>query len=1104
MQPERWSQIDELFHAALERPRGDRTGFLRGAVNGDHELLREVTSLLSAHEDNADFLDAPAHGGASRVLELDTQGDLTDPVGQRLGAYRITRVIDAGGMGAVYLAGRDDDAFQKQVAIKLVRRRLFGSSTARRDELARRFQIERQVLATLDHPYIARLIDGGSTDDGRPYFVMEYVEGLPIDAYAQQHKLSVRERLLLFLKVCQAVQHAHQKLVIHRDLKPGNILVTADGTPKLLDFGLAKLLDAQGAGAVAGGGGGGPHVTATAEFMGTIAYAAPEQISHSSAKPDTRTDVYALGMILYRLLADEHAYDTSGAMSEVIRRITTEPPPPPSRRNALINDELDTIVLKALSKEAERRYQSAGDLHADIGRYLAGQAILAKADSGWYVLRKNMVRHRKLLAAGTIFVTLLSAFAITATILASRLAEERSALARSLRHSNIERGRLMSMSGNLGMAEQLIWPQFIDREDRATRWALWEAYGRQPCIHSAAHSALNVSWIETSDDGRWALLNDVGGGATQLFDFASDATRAIPTPDGRAIHRAFLRPAGRGVIGECADGLLFAWDIDRPADSLRLLHQYRSRELHTIAFTPDNRRFICVGAFGIEERDIETAALVRAISTESMPPVRTMVVAPDGNSLFVARRDGRLELWNLQSGLVEHEWTGSNRGFSVVAVSHDGRYVAVDSNHTHVTVFDLTTRQPAATLRQAKGWITQMDFHPTAVEPYLLAVSSVDKAIRLYEIPSGAVIAEYAGHHSTVNASCFSADGSRLLSAGRDGRLCIWEAQPWRCATNWPGHTGTVFNMRMSPDGTTLAACYGDENPVVRLLDPATGAILQELREHSTHVSSVAFGPDGRFLVSSSYDGLVCIWQLEGGRAIGPPHKLKPGGAHSPNVAQINALALSPDGSRIAAVGDDLRLRIFDASSGHVLSEHAFETYRLPSVDWSRDGRFIALAFMSAEGVMLLDTRDDTLTQISPRDTPTRIVRFSPDGSMLASGGEDGAVRLWPLRDDAPIAAPLVLSGHQQDVFALDFNPDASMIASSGRSGEIRLWDIASGRCLATLPGHDDMVFSLAFIDGGKSLLSAGRDDAIRRWDLSYYDKHIAGNLKYQRGRASR
>lgn len=500
MNPQRWRQIDELFHDALDQAADERSAFLHRTAGDDAELTLQVRSLLDAHQRSAAFLESPAHGGASQVLELDTRASMDDPVGARIGPWRITGALASGGMGSVYLAQRDDDAYNKTVAIKIVRRGVIGSTPARRDELQRRFVVERQVLANLDHPHIARLIDGGASADGRPYFVMEFVEGAAIDAYVERHALSIRQRLELFIKVGQAVQHAHQNLVIHRDLKPANILVTADGSPKLLDFGLAKLLDPHQSATSAA-------LTASGEFMGTFAYAAPEQVTDAGGRgggPDTRTDVYALGLILYRLLCGRHAFDATGPLADVVHRITHDEPLPPSNVNAEVDDELDTIALKALAKEPSRRYQSAGDLCLDIERHLRGEPILARSDSGWYMLRKTMRRYRAPLIAAAFLLALMVAATTIVSIQAARLAQQKSALAAALHVSNIERGRALGMAGDAALAEQILWREYLasepgdsqanaspDSDDRLAHWALWELYSR-------SHAFEHCSWKATS------------------------------------------------------------------------------------------------------------------------------------------------------------------------------------------------------------------------------------------------------------------------------------------------------------------------------------------------------------------------------------------------------------------------------------------------------------------------------------------------------------------------------------------------------------------------------------------------------------------------------
>jgi eukaryotic-like serine/threonine-protein kinase len=284
MTPEQWQQVKALFNAAAELPVAERSSFLQERCNGNVELLREVQLLLESHAEAEHFIEKPALVSASDILP--TRIDHSR-AGETIGQYRVVHEIGRGGMGVVLLAVRDDDQFKKRVAIKLLRR---GMDT---EDLLRRFRNERQILASLEHPHIARLIDGGMTDDGLPYFVLEYVEGEPLDKYCDEHRLATSDRLQIFNKVCAAVQYAHQNLVVHRDLKPSNILVTSEGEPKLLDFGIAKLLDPKlNAYTIA--------PTATMARLMTPDYASPEQIRGRTIT--TASDVYSLGVVLYRVL----------------------------------------------------------------------------------------------------------------------------------------------------------------------------------------------------------------------------------------------------------------------------------------------------------------------------------------------------------------------------------------------------------------------------------------------------------------------------------------------------------------------------------------------------------------------------------------------------------------------------------------------------------------------------------------------------------------------------------------------------------------------------------------------------------------------------------
>lgn len=395
MNRERWRQLEDLFESAVQLPPDERASYLEVACAGDEELRRQVQSLLLAYDEAGTFIELPAIGAAFSETLVDQTASV---IGLRLGAYKIVRELGRGGMGSVYLAVRADDEFHKQVAIKLIKR---GMDT---DFIIRRFRNERQILANLNNPNIGRLIDGGSTEEGLPYFVMEYVEGQPLYHYCDEHRLTITDRLKMFLKVCSAVQYAHQNLVIHRDLKPSNVMVTAEGVPKLLDFGIAKLLNPEmGAQTL-------DPTTAAIRLM-TPEYASPEQIR---GEPVTvASDVYSLGVMLYELLTDHRPYRLKNSSPAELARVIceVEPYPPsavvteieivtsgksepfeitpgavsesrsttPEQLRRDLSGSLDNIVLKALSKETSKRYASVQELSDDLRRYLEGRPVMAPA-----------------------------------------------------------------------------------------------------------------------------------------------------------------------------------------------------------------------------------------------------------------------------------------------------------------------------------------------------------------------------------------------------------------------------------------------------------------------------------------------------------------------------------------------------------------------------------------------------------------------------------------------------------------------------------------------------------------------------------------------------
>jgi len=362
---DRWSKIDRLLDEVLDLDPGGRTAYLERACAGDAALRTDVELLLRDCDGAIDFLDQPAaEYAAPLVRHLEDQ--LSPPTGgMRVGPYRIVREAGHGGMGTVYLAEREGDRPPMQVALKLVR-----PGPALDGQLTRRFLEEREILASLNHPHIARVLDGGVTADGRPWFAMEFVQGTPLDRYAREQHLSVEERLTLFLTICEAVDYAHQNLVVHRDLKPANILVTADGSVKLLDFGIAKLIGGAVM-AVAGDASARARLSVGVRPM-TLEYASPEQIRGEEVT--VASDVYSLGVLLYELLTGRHPYDSIPRdRPEIARAILETDAPPPSEVadeevGKTLRGEIDSILLKALEKEPSSRYPSAEAFANDLRR----------------------------------------------------------------------------------------------------------------------------------------------------------------------------------------------------------------------------------------------------------------------------------------------------------------------------------------------------------------------------------------------------------------------------------------------------------------------------------------------------------------------------------------------------------------------------------------------------------------------------------------------------------------------------------------------------------------------------------------------------------------
>jgi serine/threonine-protein kinase len=521
---------ESIFYEALDIDPGKRVAFIARACADNDVLLREVDSLLAAHSDADAFLGTPL---------LSPHDDATENTLQ-FGAYRTIRPLGSGGMGAVYLAERADDQFHKHVAIKLLKR---GMDT---DDILRRFRNERQVLASLEHPHIARLIDGGATEDGLPYLVMEFVDGLPIDTYCRTHRVGLPERLRLFQQVCDAVHYAHQNLIVHRDLKPGNILVTTDGTPKLLDFGIAKVLEHDPASYYSQA-----QTQADTQLL-TPAYASPEQVRGQTVT--TATDVYSLGVILYELLTEQPPYDLASASGpELERRISETQPPRPSTVGPkapldgrtrefmrALKGDLDNIVLMALRKEPERRYASAERFAEDIDRHLGGHPVAARPDTLGYRSAKFVRRHRLAVSTAALGIISLAVGLVTST---SLYVEARTARHTAERVNGFLQDMLASVDPNLAKGRDVSMLRIV--LDNAAR-ELDEELADEPTVAAELHDTIGTTYHSLS------LYDEAERHLTRAIELQAQLHGTATVPYARAESQlaGVINDAGRPVEAE--------------------------------------------------------------------------------------------------------------------------------------------------------------------------------------------------------------------------------------------------------------------------------------------------------------------------------------------------------------------------------------------------------------------------------------------------------------------------------------------------------------------------------------------------------------------------
>ncbi len=1033
---ERFHQIDEVFRAARNAPAAERAALLDGQCLGDPGLRAEVEALLAEDQVTAGFLDgvdAPAPA---------------PPLPDRIGPYRIIRRLGAGGMGVVYEAEQEEP--RRRVALKVIHA---GWVTG---DLLRRFRHEAHVLAQLKHPGIAAIYESGMHVDGQPFFAMELVNGPALLEYATRHELDTRARLELIARVAEAAHHAHQKGVIHRDLKPGNILVE-EGQPKILDFGVARATDAD------------LHAvtirTDIGQLVGTVPYMSPEQASGDRDAIDIRSDVYALGVIAYELLTGRLPYDVHDTpLPEAVRRIREVEPARLSSFARWLRGDVETIVRKALEKEKERRYPSAAELAADIRRYLKDEPIQARPTSALYQLRKFSRRNRGLVAALAVaFVAMVAGtgFSIWKAVAAGRaeqVANSRSYLAL------IVGATAAAQSGDATTARRLL--DTADERHR-DRWE-WRYLDAQ-LDTSLRMIRLDGSCVgfRLSADGRRAFVV-LSSGLVQSWDVATGEVLSADRLDVDRLQVAALTADGAQVAGVTASnpGVLGIWETVGGRLATRLA-ELSAADSAAIDISADGRRL----AAGMWLWTIGEPSTGDPIFPSGRFP-KFLVFADDGGQLgasLALAGQAQFVVLDVPTRRQLHSW-GTNRGLSGGAISGDGSRWAVGGQDKKVRVWDAAT---TALRFEQEGHVAVVQRVALDRSGEWLASGDASGAIALWDVEAGRRAAMLAGHTEGILGLAFDPGGTRLVSVSSDRTIRVWDTMRDDADVVLRGHGSYVYDVSFAPDGARIFS--GSWDGTVRAWDAATGACVATWEGNFGYVTQVETSPDGRLVAGGDYERrksqaeVVRLWDASTGALV---H------AFPRHHGELTALAFSPDGSRLAAATRYSPFRIWDMAT-YEPAARTPDAGTVSTVRWSPDGR--QLATTGYDGlVRLWDAGSGGQRAVlGGHAQRVRGAAFSPDGRLLATASDDGTARLWAVTDGSCRA---VLRPAAGQVFAVAFSPEGTRLATGCEDGSVRIWDVATADELLSLRGHADYVYGLAFSPDGTILASCSGDGTVRLW----------------------
>lgn len=1031
------------------------------------DLCAEVKALLSAYSAGESELERTPY--RENYHDTTLPGFPSDSLNS-LEGYKLLEELHRGGQGVVYRAVQEST--NREVALKFIHAGTWADKSVRR-----RFEREVELAGSLKHSGIVRVYDSGLAR-GQYYYVIDYIDGHHLDDYATQHRLTHRQVLELFVPICDAVNHAHQHAVMHRDLKPSNILVDHEGQPHVVDFGLAKLGSSESAETL--------PVTFTGQVMGTLNYMSPEQASGQSGVVDIRSDVYSLCVILYQLLTGHLPYDLSDSLPRNLLAIQTSPPMPMKS----VDHELTTIVLKGLSKEAERRYQTAGELGNDIKRFLRGESIEAKRDSVFYLLRKTIQRHRiattsAILVAVTICLSTVVGWGLyldadlarNAEVVASRNYQHERDVANELRAESQRQLYFAKMNLAGQVASELFGTDTIraalepwipgnssDVDLRGWEWYYLHGASRQ----EEFQSEILKGWTWEADynpDGSeyvvaingWGFqIRNAADGRVLREHFIGSMRSVDWSADGATIATGNMR----GEVGLFdAQSLQSIWKRDvgigKRIAPVRMSPD--GKQIAVSSLQNDNQRFVLV-------LDASNGSVVHQIP-RLRGPVNQIDWSHDSSTIAISFNSGPIVLWNTATGELVRELNsdmskGSDSSFPAIRWRSDGVMLAGGSP---LRIWNIETGEETSMDNTAKA--AAVAWHPRDCS---LACAGEDGVIRVLDC-SGRVTHEFTGHTNSARSVRWSPSGRQLLSCGlKDRTVRTWHLQDTdrTQVIGVPVGSQGVNEITWSPDGRSIAFTR-HWDPNVEVWDVHNRERVSQFKAPARRVESVAFSPDGRQLAWTSVTGAHL---LDLSTQTSSPL------SDSPDQP-ASSLSWHPSGRLAVAFREPVaRVMIWESNGAKKSEFYAESGIVTNSLAWNATGNLLAMVDVNSGVIYVWDIEQNEIEWQQEAGNVQRIL-WSADGKTLVTS-LPGAIVVRDAKTGVEIER---LNSIRERFGEMDYSREADRLAI-GSPSSLSLWDIASGQVAIKFMGN--VCGKVQWSPDGRCV-AAGCLDGLYLWDAA-------------------